>query len=112
MSKGTWVATLDASALRDDWPTPVNPQSVGILLIKKGAAIHAVRNACAHMGCPLEAGDLDGPHDAARVAKIDCRGAGGRDLSQLTDERGQSLLGEARFNRRADLGIPRQLVHG
>ena len=60
MSKGTWVATLDASALRDDWPTPVNPQGVGILLIKKGAAIHAVRNACAHMGCPLEAGELKG----------------------------------------------------
>ena len=60
MSEGTWVATLDESALRDDWPTPVYPKGVGILLVKKGAAVHAVRNACAHMGCPLEAGKIEG----------------------------------------------------
>ena len=60
MSDSAWIATLDESALRDDWPTPVYPKGVGILLIKKGAAVHAVRNACAHMGCPLEEGELAG----------------------------------------------------
>jgi 3-phenylpropionate/trans-cinnamate dioxygenase ferredoxin subunit len=54
------MVTLDVSALRDDWPTAVYPKGVGILLIKRGSTIHAVRNACAHLGCPLEAGSLDG----------------------------------------------------
>lgn len=60
MPEGTWIATLDESALREGRLTPVYPKGVGILLVKRGATIHAVRNSCLHMGCPLAAGKLEG----------------------------------------------------
>lgn len=60
MTAVAWIATVDEGSLRDDSPMPVYPKGVGMLLIKKGESIHAVRNACAHMGCPLEAGALEG----------------------------------------------------
>ena len=40
---------------------PVYPKGIGILLVRLGDTVHAVRNRCSHMGCPLEGGLLEGP---------------------------------------------------
>jgi nitrite reductase/ring-hydroxylating ferredoxin subunit len=56
VNTATWIATVDESALRADEPIPVYPKGVGVLLIDHDGAVYAVRNACAHLGCPLEAG--------------------------------------------------------
>jgi nitrite reductase/ring-hydroxylating ferredoxin subunit len=60
VTTGAWIATVDEGLLRESRLATAYPKGVGILLIKKGATVYAVRNACAHMGCPLEAGDLTG----------------------------------------------------
>jgi 3-phenylpropionate/trans-cinnamate dioxygenase ferredoxin subunit len=60
VSESPWVATLEEVKLQEGLPTPINPKGVGLLLIKTDGAIYAVRNRCAHMGCPLEGGKLEG----------------------------------------------------
>ena len=60
MSESPWVATLEEVKLQEGLPTPINPKGVGLLLIKTDGAIYAVRNRCAHTGCPLEGGKLEG----------------------------------------------------
>jgi 3-phenylpropionate/trans-cinnamate dioxygenase ferredoxin subunit len=54
------VATVDDAKVRDGTPVPVNPRGVGILLIRLDGELHAIRNRCAHMACPLEGGLLAG----------------------------------------------------
>jgi len=57
----SWVATVDEAKVREGSPVAVYPKGVGVLLIRAEGRIHAVRNRCAHMGCPLESGLLEGP---------------------------------------------------
>lgn len=38
----------------------VFPLGLPVLLIRRGAGVFALENRCAHMGCPLTAGRLDG----------------------------------------------------
>ena len=39
---------------------PVFPKGLPVLLLRRGAEVYALENRCAHMGCPLAAGKLDG----------------------------------------------------
>ena len=39
---------------------PVFPKGVSIALVKSKGQIYAISNKCAHMGCPLTVGTLDG----------------------------------------------------
>jgi nitrite reductase/ring-hydroxylating ferredoxin subunit len=57
----SWTATVDEAKVREGSPVPVFPKGVGVLLIRLGGELHAIRNKCAHMGCPLEGGLLEGP---------------------------------------------------
>ena len=59
-----------------------------------------------------ETGDLDGPHDAARVAQVHGRGPHGREPAQLRHEHGQAVRGEGRLHRGTHLRVPGQLVDG
>jgi len=56
----SWIATIDEAKVREGSPVPVYPKGVGVLLIRLGGELHAVRNKCAHMACPLEGGLLEG----------------------------------------------------
>ena len=56
----TWIKAADAGKLAADRPLPVYPRGLGLLLVRAGDAVYAIANRCAHMGCPFEAGDLDG----------------------------------------------------
>lgn len=55
-----WLEAADFSALKDGALTAVFPKGLPVLLIRKGAELFAVENRCAHMGCPLALGRLDG----------------------------------------------------
>ncbi|OGR43535.1 MAG: hypothetical protein A2X35_00590 [Elusimicrobia bacterium GWA2_61_42] len=55
-----WVETALLSALKEGVPHPVFPMGLPVLLIRRGAELFALENRCAHMGCPLAAGKLDG----------------------------------------------------
>lgn len=60
MSDLSWVATVDDAKVREGKPVAVYPKGVSILLVRLGEELHALANKCAHMGCPLEGGLLDG----------------------------------------------------
>jgi nitrite reductase/ring-hydroxylating ferredoxin subunit len=55
-----WEVTIDAAKVREGKPSPVYPKGLGILLVRLGDDIYAVRDRCCHMGCPLEGGLLEG----------------------------------------------------
>jgi nitrite reductase/ring-hydroxylating ferredoxin subunit len=61
VAASSWVATVDDVKVREGAPVPVFPKGVGVLLVRLDGGLHAVRNKCAHMGCPLEGGLLEGP---------------------------------------------------
>jgi len=57
-SKG-WIPGPPAEELKDGKPFRMEGENGGILLIRLGNQIQAFRNACAHMGLPLESGMVD-----------------------------------------------------
>lgn len=58
MGKMTEISELDA--LPDGKMRAVFPRGLPVLLARKGAEVFALENRCAHMGCPLAGGKLDG----------------------------------------------------
>ncbi len=61
MAGSSWTATVDEAKVREGSPVPVYPKGVGVLLVRLDGELHAIRNRCAHMACPLEGGLLEGP---------------------------------------------------
>jgi nitrite reductase/ring-hydroxylating ferredoxin subunit len=55
-----WVPTIDESKVRDGAYVAVFPKGLGVLLARLDGDLVAVANKCAHMGCPLEGGKLEG----------------------------------------------------
>jgi len=54
----TWIKVADAGRLAIGRPLPVYPNGLGLLLVRTADdAVYAIANRCAHMACPLEAGD-------------------------------------------------------
>jgi len=61
MGTEIWVRVMKEDALRERSMAPVFPKGLPVLLIRKTAGeIYALSNRCAHMGCPLYRGTLDG----------------------------------------------------
>jgi len=52
--------TVPLEDIRESAPRAVFPRGLPVLLIRRGAEVFALENRCAHMGCPLAAGRLDG----------------------------------------------------
>jgi 3-phenylpropionate/trans-cinnamate dioxygenase ferredoxin subunit len=57
---GVWTATVDDAKVREGSAVAVYPRGVGVLLIRVDGELHAIRNKCVHMACPLEGGLLEG----------------------------------------------------
>jgi len=55
-----WVPTIDDTKVREGAYAAVFPMGLGVLLVRVGGDLFAIANKCAHMGCPLEGGKLDG----------------------------------------------------
>lgn len=60
MADTDWVPTLEESQLQEDTINLALPKGISIILIKKDGQVYALRNRCAHMGCTLAGGRLDG----------------------------------------------------
>jgi nitrite reductase/ring-hydroxylating ferredoxin subunit/uncharacterized membrane protein len=54
-----WVPALDAAELEDGKPARGMAGDVAVLLLKRGATIHAVADVCGHAGGPLHQGALE-----------------------------------------------------
>ncbi len=55
-----WQAAIPSEELQDDVPTPVMVGGVELLLVRRGATMHAISNRCSHRGCSLHEGDFSG----------------------------------------------------
>jgi 3-phenylpropionate/trans-cinnamate dioxygenase ferredoxin subunit len=56
----TWVYVMEEAALPDGRMAPVFPQGVNVVIARVDGAVYAVSGKCAHMGCPLSGGVLQG----------------------------------------------------
>lgn len=54
------VEVMELSSLRDGGMRAVFPKGLPVLLARVGEEVFAVENRCAHMGCPLAGGSLQG----------------------------------------------------
>lgn len=59
-SMGTETETAALAAVPENRPYAVFPLGLPVLLVRRGAEVFALENRCAHMGCPLSSGKLDG----------------------------------------------------
>jgi 3-phenylpropionate/trans-cinnamate dioxygenase ferredoxin subunit len=55
-----WTQVLDEISLLEGRMAPVYPLGVNVVLARVGGAVYAVSGTCAHMGCPLFMGRLEG----------------------------------------------------
>jgi len=54
------IETAELEKLPENRPHAVFPLGLPVLLVRRGAEVYALENRCAHMGCPLSGGTLDG----------------------------------------------------
>lgn len=54
------IEVSEFASLPEGKPSPVYPKGLPVLLVRRGAEVFALENRCAHMGCPLSGGSLDG----------------------------------------------------
>ncbi|MEK6775679.1 MAG: Rieske (2Fe-2S) protein [bacterium] len=57
---GDWVQTIAVSELDENRPTLAHAKGIPVVLIRTGGEVYALSNSCAHMGCPLADGLLEG----------------------------------------------------
>jgi len=60
VTQAEWVAVATSDKLLRSGVLAVHPKGVAVLLVSRDDGICAIANRCAHMGCPLTAGRLDG----------------------------------------------------
>lgn len=56
----TWIYVIDEASVPEGGMAPVYPLGVNVVIARVGGSVHAVSGKCAHMGCPLSGGALDG----------------------------------------------------
>jgi nitrite reductase/ring-hydroxylating ferredoxin subunit/uncharacterized membrane protein len=83
-----WTTVGQGSDLRDGEPKAVVAQETPVLLLRHGDGIHAVHDRCAHRGCSLSEGTIDGH-------VVTCRCHGSRfDLRDGSVVRGPATSGQ------------------
>lgn len=55
-----WVYVLDDASLSEGGMSPVYPKGINILLARVNGEVYALDGKCAHMGCPLFCGSIEG----------------------------------------------------
>jgi nitrite reductase/ring-hydroxylating ferredoxin subunit/uncharacterized membrane protein len=89
-----WTRVLDASELADGRMVGgLTPDGFEVLLVMRGATIHAMADRCAHMGCPLHEGELDGG-----IVRCGCHGSEFTLAGDLVH--GPATSGQPRFEAR------------
>jgi len=54
------IEVSELARLQEGKPYAVFPKGLPVLLVLRGNEVFALENRCAHMGCPLALGKLDG----------------------------------------------------
>ncbi len=89
-----WTRALDASKLVEGRLIGgLTPEGFEVLLVKRGETIHAMADRCAHMGCPLHEGELDG-----QIVRCGCHGSEFTLAGELVH--GPATSGQPRFEAR------------
>lgn len=60
MTSDGWVIAIDDKDLKENLLEVVFPKGIPIILVRRAGKIYAISNKCAHMGCGLGSGSLDG----------------------------------------------------
>lgn len=60
MAESDWIYVMEDSGLPDGGMAAVYPRGVNVVLARAGGVVYALEGKCAHMGCPLFSGTLDG----------------------------------------------------
>jgi 3-phenylpropionate/trans-cinnamate dioxygenase ferredoxin subunit len=55
-----WIQTIKYAELEENRPTLTHARGLPVVLIRADDEIYALSNCCAHMGCPLADGLLEG----------------------------------------------------
>jgi 3-phenylpropionate/trans-cinnamate dioxygenase ferredoxin subunit len=55
-----WIYVMEETALLDGGMAPVYPLGMNVVIARVDGIVYAVSGKCAHMGCPLFTGTLDG----------------------------------------------------
>ncbi len=58
--EANWICAIDDTALPEGHMAAAYPKGVNVLLARIGGDIYAVSGKCAHLGCPLFTGKLEG----------------------------------------------------
>jgi nitrite reductase/ring-hydroxylating ferredoxin subunit len=56
----TWTDVLEDASLGEGGLAPVYPLGLNLVLARVGGVAYALSGRCAHLGCPLFTGQLDG----------------------------------------------------
>ena len=56
----TWTYVMEETSMQEGSMAPVYPLGVNVVVARVGGAVYAISGKCAHMGCPLFSGTLDG----------------------------------------------------
>jgi 3-phenylpropionate/trans-cinnamate dioxygenase ferredoxin subunit len=51
---------MEETSMQEGSMAPVYPLGVNVVVARVGGAVYAISGKCAHMGCPLFSGTLDG----------------------------------------------------
>lgn len=90
-----WTPVASASDLEDGEPATAVAGDAPVLLIRRGAAIHALHDRCSHRGCSLSQGQIDGD-------SVTCACHGSRfDLRDGSVQRGPATAPQPVYDARA-----------
>ena len=56
----TWTYVMDEAGLPEGGMASVYPLGINVVIARVGGTLYAVSGKCAHMGCPLFTGTLEG----------------------------------------------------
>ncbi|HXZ26257.1 MAG TPA: Rieske (2Fe-2S) protein [Nitrospiria bacterium] len=59
-SGSSWIFVIEEQRVQDGTVTPVFPKGRQVLLIRQSGQLHALSGTCAHMGCSMAEGNLNG----------------------------------------------------
>ena len=60
MAEMDWVYVMDDASLPEGAMVPVYPLGVNVVVARVRGTVYALEGKCAHMGCPLFCGNLEG----------------------------------------------------
>ncbi len=93
-----WTSVGKASTFKEGEPRAAVAQDTPVLILRRGAAFHAIHDRCSHRGCALSEGEVEG-----QVVTCACHGSQ-FDLADGSLIRGPATVGQPSFEARETEG--------